>query len=75
MATRKVTYSLDEAAVELAEASARRAGLSTSAWLSRAARREAVRQGAGTVWGDAAGEAAADDADLAAAEDEVRASR
>jgi hypothetical protein len=47
MANRKVTYSLDAATVFLAEKAARRAGLSTSAWLDRTARREAVRTGAG----------------------------
>jgi hypothetical protein len=73
MATRKVTFSLDRTALELAETAARRAGLSTSAWLSAAARREAVRQGAGTDWGHPAIDAAADDADHAAAEAEVRA--
>lgn len=73
MATRKVTFSLDETALELAGAAARKAGLSTSAWLSAAARREAVRQGAGSDWGRPAADAAADDADHAAAEAEVRA--
>ncbi|WP_433788121.1 hypothetical protein ACQPX6_15085 [Actinomycetospora sp. CA-101289] len=73
MATRKVTFSLDETALSLAEAAAQRAGLSTSAWLSAAARREAVRQGAGDRWGDPAAEAAGDDTDQAAAEAEVRA--
>jgi hypothetical protein len=75
MATRKVTFSLDATALELAEAAARRAGLSTSAWLSAAARREAVRQGAGTEWGDASVDASVDDADLAAAEAALRAAR
>jgi hypothetical protein len=56
MAKRKVTYSLDPHTVSLAEKAAARAGLSTSAWLDRAARREAVRTGPGTrltVLGDA----------------------
>jgi hypothetical protein len=48
MAKRKVTYSLDPHTVSLAEKAAARAGLSTSAWLDRAARREAVRTGTGT---------------------------
>jgi hypothetical protein len=48
MAKRRVTYSLDPHTVSLAEQAAARAGLSTSAWLDRAARREAVRTGAGT---------------------------
>lgn len=73
MATRKVTFSLDATALDLAEAAAKRAGLSTSAWLSAAARREAVRQGAGHHWGDPAAEADRDDVDQAAAEAEVRA--
>lgn len=73
MATRKVTLSLDETALAMAEAAAARAGISTSSWLSAAARREAVRLGAGTSWGDPAAEAVADDADLAAAEADVRA--
>jgi hypothetical protein len=47
--------------------------LSTSAWLSAAARREAVRLGAGSDWGDHHAQALADDADLAAAEAQLRA--
>ena len=73
MATRKVTLSLDQTAYALAESAAARAGMSTSAWLSAAARREAVRLGAGSDWGDHHAEALADDADLAAAEAELRA--
>jgi hypothetical protein len=73
MATRKVTLSLDQSALAMAESAAARAGMSTSAWLSAAARREAVRAGAGTNWGDPAADAAADDADLARAEKELRA--
>jgi hypothetical protein len=49
MAKRKVTYSLDPATVTFAEKAAARAGLSTSAWLDRTARREAVRTGSGIV--------------------------
>ncbi|HEY0485962.1 MAG TPA: hypothetical protein VGD72_06900 [Mycobacteriales bacterium] len=49
MAKRKVTYSLEAATVVLAETAARRAGLSTSAWLDRTARREAVRTGPGRL--------------------------
>jgi hypothetical protein len=49
MAKRKVTFSLDAATVLLAEKAARRAGLSTSAWLDRTARREAVRTGVGPL--------------------------
>jgi hypothetical protein len=73
MATRKVTLSLDQTAYTMAETAAARAGMSTSAWLSAAARREAVRLGAGTDWGDPHADAVADDADLAAAEAELRA--
>jgi hypothetical protein len=73
MATRKVTLSLDQTALAMAEAAASRAGLSTSAWLSAAARREAVRAGAGTDWGDHESAALAHDTDLAAAEADLRA--
>ena len=73
MATRKVTLSLDETALAMAETAAARAGVSTSSWLSAAARREAVRLGAGTAWGDPAADAHTDDADLAAAEADLRA--
>jgi hypothetical protein len=74
MATRKVTLSLDQTAYALAEAAAARAGMSTSAWLSAAARREAVRLGAGSDWGDHRLEALSDDADLTVAEADLRAS-
>ncbi len=73
MATRKVTLSIDQTAWTLAENAAARAGISPSAWISAAARREAVRLGAGTDWGDAEAEALAYDADLAAAEADLRA--
>lgn len=73
MATKKVTLSLDVDSIALAQRAASRAGLSMSAWFSAAARREAVRLGAGTQWGDAAADAAADDLDLATAEAELRA--
>lgn len=73
MATRKVTLSLDESAWAMTREAAARAGLSPSAWLSAAARREAVRLGAGTEWGDPAADADADAADLEAAEAEHRA--
>ncbi|MGV9676178.1 hypothetical protein ACWDSJ_12925 [Nocardia sp. NPDC003482] len=72
MATRKVTLSLDEAAWSYAEQAAARAGMSPSAWISRAARREAVRTGCGPV-PDAAALASADEAELLAAEKELRA--
>ena len=52
---------------------AARVGMSTSAWLSAAARREAVRLGASSDWGDPHADALADDADPAAAEAELRA--
>lgn len=73
MATRKVTLSIDQTAWTLAEAMAARAGISTSAWLSAAARREAVRLGAGTDWGDTEAEAMNYDIDFAAAEADLRA--
>lgn len=73
MATHKVTLSLDQTAWTLAETAAARAGISPSAWISAAARREAVRLGAGTDWGQVEAEALADDADLAAAEADLRA--
>ena len=73
MATRKVTVSLDMTALALAEKSAAREGLSMSAWLSRAARREAVRTGAGPTTVDVLTEALADEAELAAAERHLRA--
>jgi hypothetical protein len=71
--TRKVTLSLDQTALAMAESAAARVGMSTSAWLSSAARREAVRLGAGTEWGSPASDAAADEDDRAAAEAELRA--
>lgn len=73
MVTRKVTLSLEETSWALAEAAAARAGISPSAWLSAAARREAVRLGAGNDWGDVEAQASADDADLIAAEEDLRA--
>ena len=75
MATRKVTVSLEVSALELAERAARRDGLSISAWLSRAARREAVRTGVGRPPPDeqALTEAINDEAERAAAEAELRA--
>jgi hypothetical protein len=73
VATRKVTLSIDHTAWALAQAAAARAGISPSAWLSAAARREAVRLGAGTDWGDTEAEALTDDADLVAAEADLRA--
>ncbi|RJO76788.1 hypothetical protein D5S18_11120 [Nocardia panacis] len=72
MATRKVTLSLDAAAWSFAEQAAARAGMSPSAWISRAARREAVRTGVGPI-GEVGSLAAADEAELSAAEEELRA--
>ncbi|MBB5914077.1 hypothetical protein BJY24_002944 [Nocardia transvalensis] len=72
MATRKVTLSLDAAAWSYAEQAAARAGMSPSAWISRAARREAVRTGC-TPGPDPLEIAAADEAELALAEKEMRA--
>ncbi len=44
-----------------------------SAWLSRAARREAVRTGVGPVVDDGLADAVADEAELSAAERDMRA--
>ncbi|RDI46714.1 hypothetical protein [Nocardia mexicana] len=72
MATRKVTLSLDAASWSYAEQAAARAGMSPSAWISRAARREAVRTGC--VPGPEPTElATADEAELIAAEEAMRA--
>jgi hypothetical protein len=68
MATRKVTLSIDQTAWTFAKNAAARAGISPSAWISAAARREAVRLGAGTDWGNTEAAALAEDADLAVAE-------
>ncbi|ATL71176.1 hypothetical protein [Nocardia terpenica] len=72
MATRKVTLSLDEAAWSFAEQAAARAGMSPSAWISRAARREAVRTGCLPV-PEPTEQAATDEAELVQAEKELRA--
>lgn len=79
MATRKVTVSLDDVAHELAERAASLEGLSLSAWISRAARREAVRTGYGPLAVAKAADAAAledalaDEAEFAEAERQMRA--
>lgn len=75
MVSSKFTVSFDPATRGLAEQAARREGLSLSAWLARAARREAVRLGAGPVRAvDATlAEAVADEAELLAAEEDMRA--
>jgi hypothetical protein len=76
MATRKVTLSLDAAAVEYAERAAKAHGVSLSSWLSRAARREAVRTGyraPAQPSADPAKLATADEAEAAVAEKELRA--
>ncbi|GAA0900591.1 hypothetical protein [Pseudonocardia zijingensis] len=74
MATRKVTVSLDESALDHAERAARKAGLSLSAWLSRAARREAVRTGFGPGPAEAAvTDALADEREHELAEEDLRA--
>ncbi len=57
----------------MAEKAAEHAGMSLSAWTSAAARREAVRLGAGTNWGNYLTEALAADADDTAAEQDLRA--
>jgi hypothetical protein len=73
VATCKVTLSIDHTAWALTKAAAARAGISPSAWLSAAARREAVRLGAGTEWGDSEAEALTQDADLARADEDLHA--
>jgi len=67
MAKRKVTYSLNASTVALAEQAASRAGLSTSAWLDQAARREAVRTGVGSAR-DVLSDAVQDERERVAAE-------
>lgn len=64
--------SLDATALSLAERAAARDGLSMSAWLSRAARREAVRTGVGPSV-DRLSDALADEAELIEAERDMRA--
>ena len=78
MGTRKVTYTLDTNTVAMAELAARHAGMSTSAWMSRAARREAVRTGHGLtdsadVLAAAEEQAKLDEVETVAAEAEIRA--
>jgi hypothetical protein len=74
MATRKVTVSLDVAALGMVEQAARRDGLSLSAWLSRAARREAVRTGFGTTQADnTVTDALSDERERELAEEDLRA--
>jgi hypothetical protein len=74
MATRKVTLSLDTSAIEYAERAAKAHGISLSSWLSKAARREAVRTGyRARPAGDVQSLAVADEAEVAAAEQELRA--
>ncbi|WP_037370398.1 MULTISPECIES: hypothetical protein [Amycolatopsis] len=73
MATRKVTLSLDTGALEYAERAAKAHGISVSSWLSKAARREAVRTGYTPQRAPAAPSAEADEAERAAAEKEMRA--
>jgi hypothetical protein len=75
MATVKKTLSLDADAWAFAERAAAQAGLSPSAWLSRAARQQAIRQGYRGRPTAAAAETAAlaDEAEAALAEEEWRA--
>jgi hypothetical protein len=70
MATVKKTLSLDADAWTFAERAAAQAGLSVSAWLSRAARQQAIRQsyGGGPAPADAEAIALADEAEAAEAE-------
>jgi hypothetical protein len=74
MATRKVTVSLDVTALGMVEQAARRDGLSVSAWLSRAGRREAVRTGFASGRADEAqSEALVDERERELAEEDMRA--
>jgi hypothetical protein len=74
MATRKVTLSLDSGALEFAERAAKAHGVSVSSWLSKAARREAVRTGyTAPRAGKADSAAVSDEAERAAAEEDLRA--
>jgi hypothetical protein len=73
MATRKVTLSLDSGALEFAERAARAHGISVSSWLSKAARREAVRTGYTPQQAPAAPGAESDEAERSAAEKDMRA--
>jgi hypothetical protein len=74
MATRKITVSLDVTALGMVEQAARRDGLSLSAWLSRAARREAVRSGFTPAQADdALAESLADERERELAEEDMRA--
>lgn len=79
MTTRKITVSLDDTAHDLAVRAASRAGLSLSAWISYAARREAVRTGYGPLAASSSTGAAviedalADEAEFAEAERAMRA--
>ena len=75
MATIKKSVSLDEESWALARAAAERSGLSPSAWLSRAARRQAIMDGyqGGPDEDVAEALALADEAEAAAAGEEWRA--
>ncbi|MEU6641667.1 hypothetical protein ABZ863_03870 [Saccharomonospora sp. NPDC046836] len=74
MATRKVTLSLDAGALEFAERAAKAHGVSVSSWLSKAARREAVRTGYRQEAGESAETSATiDETELAAALEDLRA--
>lgn len=77
MATRKVTLSLDASALEFAERAAAEHGVSVSSWLSKAARREAVRTGYRAQGRPVAqaveATARADEVEAAAAAEELRA--
>jgi hypothetical protein len=72
MATRKVTLSLDSGALEFAERAAKAHGISVSSWLSKAARREAVRTGY-TPQRPEPAVAESDEAERTAAEKDLRA--
>jgi hypothetical protein len=72
MATRKVTLSLDSGALEFAERAAKAHGISVSSWLSKAARRVAVRTGY-TPQKPEPAVAESDEAELSEAEKDLRA--
>jgi hypothetical protein len=71
MATVKKTLSIDADAWAFTELAAQRAGLSPSAWLSRAARQQAIRQNyVGGGFAEAEAAALADEAEATAGREE-----
>jgi hypothetical protein len=73
MARKKVTVTFDLAALELVTRAAQREGVPVSTWLSRAARREAVRTGAASRPDEALDEALTDERELQLAGEDPRA--